>query len=220
MRLNKDNVINAICIFGIVVTICFMLIVTLKFLYGEVIDVAFIKDIFSIGTTLFAALIAISLFNDWKEQHNKQVTNTLALQAYDVFSAFEKNILEFASFLSDIEGLINSYEYDLKYDSLQKEGHLIYVQNVVNKKNEIDITFLSLLSKLKAYSVIKENYINFGERSSFYHDKFVSINEYELEVYSLRDNVNEWESHLIGYRDLAESLKKNEINQLLNDLRV
>ncbi|EXE24165.1 putative membrane protein, partial [Acinetobacter baumannii 1525283] len=34
----------------------------LKYFYGQKIDISFIKDIFSIGATLFAALIAISLF--------------------------------------------------------------------------------------------------------------------------------------------------------------
>lgn len=191
-----------------------------NFLNSSADDISAFGSILGACGAFFAAFVATYLFNDWKEQHNKQVTNTLALQAYDVFSAFEKNIHEFANFLSDMEGLINSYEYELKYDSLQRDGHLIYVQNLVNKKAEMDINFLSLLSKLKAYSLVKDNYINFGERTSLYHDKFVSINAYELEVYSLRDNVNEWESNLVGYRDLAESLKKNEINQLLHDLRV
>ncbi|TPT67731.1 hypothetical protein FJU59_20285, partial [Acinetobacter baumannii] len=68
MRINNDNVVNAICIFAIVVSICFMLTVMLKSFYGEEINISFIKDIFSIGATLFAALIAISLFNDWKDQ--------------------------------------------------------------------------------------------------------------------------------------------------------
>ena len=85
MRITKDNVINAVCIFGIVIAICFMLTVMLKSFYAEKIDVAFIKDIFSIGATLAAALIAISLFTDWKEQHNLQV---LAHEAKEAFSRY------------------------------------------------------------------------------------------------------------------------------------
>ncbi|MBJ8611417.1 hypothetical protein I6M89_04365 [Acinetobacter pittii] len=78
MRINNDNVVNAICIFAIVVSICFMLTVMLKSFYGEQIEISFIKDIFSIGATLFAALIAISLFNDWKDQHNKIIESNSA----------------------------------------------------------------------------------------------------------------------------------------------
>ncbi|HFF5521654.1 TPA: hypothetical protein ACGDYM_003944, partial [Acinetobacter baumannii] len=80
MRLNKDNVINAICIFGIVVSICIMLIIILKSFYYQKIDISFIKDIFSIGATLAAALIAVSLFNDWKEQHNKTILAPEAIE--------------------------------------------------------------------------------------------------------------------------------------------
>ncbi|MDP7700837.1 hypothetical protein QWI84_17735, partial [Acinetobacter baumannii] len=50
----------------------------LKSFYGEEINISFIKDIFSIGATLFAALIAISLFNDWKDQHNKIIESNSA----------------------------------------------------------------------------------------------------------------------------------------------
>ena len=53
-----------------------------------------------------------------------------------------------------------------------------------------------------------------------YHEKFVLINTYELEVYSLRDNLNEWEANLIGYRDLVQLIKNNEIKDLLKDLKV
>ncbi|HEE5426213.1 hypothetical protein [Acinetobacter baumannii] len=85
MRLTKDNVVNAVCIIGIIVSICFMLIVILKSFYAQKIDISFIKDIFSIGTTLAASLIAISLFNDWKEQHNLQVLAHEAKEAFHLF---------------------------------------------------------------------------------------------------------------------------------------
>lgn len=168
----------------------------------------------------FAAFVAAYLFNDWKEQHNKQVTNTLALQAYDEFSKFEKNTLELATYISDLEILIGSYECELDYEALRKDDGLIYIQNVVNKKAELNINFLSLISKLRTYLHVKDQYINFDERQSFYHSKFVSINYYELDSTTLRHDLNEWESNLVGYRDLIQILKKNEINQLLNDLRV
>ncbi|AXX44125.1 hypothetical protein Aba10324_03720 [Acinetobacter baumannii] len=62
-----------------------MLIVILKSFYAQKIDISFIKDIFSIGTTLAASLIAISLFNDWKEQHNLQVLAHEAKEAFHLF---------------------------------------------------------------------------------------------------------------------------------------
>ncbi|HFD2153031.1 TPA: hypothetical protein ACF2EP_001174, partial [Acinetobacter baumannii] len=104
MRLNKDNVVNAICIFGIVVSICFMLIVMLKYFYGQKIDISFIKDIFSIGATLFAALIAISLFNDWKDQHNKQVNSEFIMKFYDDLFDMKAEAISLIGFLMDYTG--------------------------------------------------------------------------------------------------------------------
>ncbi|MDV7704990.1 hypothetical protein [Acinetobacter pittii] len=85
MRLNKDNVINAFCIFSLVIIMCVIIILVLKLFFGQKIDIGFIKDIFSIGSTLAAALIAIALFSDWKEQHNKQI---IAAEAKEVFKIF------------------------------------------------------------------------------------------------------------------------------------
>ncbi|WP_349913095.1 hypothetical protein [Acinetobacter pittii] len=177
-------------------------------------------SIFGAIATLGAAAVAAYLFNDWKEQHNKQVTNTLALQAYQEFSNFEKNTLELATYITDLEVLIHSYECELDYNALYRSGDLIYVQNIVNKKSEMNIIFLSFLSKLRAYINIRERYINFDDRQSFYHSKFLSINKSELESNSLIEDLNEWETNLIGYKDLILILKQNEINQLLIDLKV
>lgn len=104
MRLRKDNIINAICIFGIVISTCMMLIVILKSFYGQTIDISFIKDIFSIGATLAAALIAISLFNDWKEQHNLQILAQEAKEAFHLFH-IQRNVIH--NFKFDIEGIIS-----------------------------------------------------------------------------------------------------------------
>ncbi|HAV2718174.1 TPA: hypothetical protein JH148_003987, partial [Acinetobacter baumannii] len=92
MRLNKDNVINSICIFAMVTAICFMLIVMLKSFYGQVIEITFIKDIFSIGATLFAALIAISLFNDWKVQETFNRTQRLHDEGVDIILKTTKKL--------------------------------------------------------------------------------------------------------------------------------
>lgn len=223
--MTKKNMTYSITVLATILAILIMAIFAIFFKYWG--NVTAIKDSLTILSSFFggfatlgAALIAAYLFNDWKEQHNKQVTNILALQAYDEFSNFEKNTLEFATYISDLEILIGSYESELDYEVLRKDGSLIYTQNIVNKKAALNINFLSLLSKIRTYLHVKDQYINFDEKYSFYHSKFVSINNYELDSTNLRDDLNEWESNLIGYRDLIQILKKNEINQLLNDLRV
>jgi len=126
MRLNKDNVINTICIFGIVIAICFMLIVMLKSFYGKVIDVAFIKDIFSIGSTLFAALIAISLFNDWKEQQKHQNSIQFGIEVYASFKKFDECFTEICNELIYLEyqlkEVLNKNEKNLRFSLLNNSS--------------------------------------------------------------------------------------------------
>ncbi|WP_031380398.1 hypothetical protein [Acinetobacter baumannii] len=176
MRLNKDNVVNAICIFGIVVSICFMLIVMLKYFYGQKIDISFIKDIFSIGATLFAALIAISLFNDWKDQHNKQVNSEFIMKFYDDLFDMKAEAISLIGFLMDYTGLefkekIEQYKEleknniflcKLKDFSMQKLSDLAFIINEddYNKhfKNKIDELGRKLESILLIYNIFLENY--------------------------------------------------------------
>ncbi|WP_455794780.1 hypothetical protein, partial [Acinetobacter baumannii] len=176
MRLNKDNVVNAICIFGIVVSICFMLIVMLKYFYGQKIDISFIKDIFSIGATLFAALIAISLFNDWKDQHNKQVNSEFIMKFYDDLFDMKAEAISLIGFLMDYTGLefkekIEQYKEleknniflcKLKDFSMQKLSDLAFIINEddYNKhfKNKIDELGRKLESILLIYNIFLETY--------------------------------------------------------------
>ncbi|WP_228142898.1 hypothetical protein, partial [Acinetobacter pittii] len=155
MRINKDNVINAICIFGIVVSICFMLIVILKSFYGQEIEISFIKDIFSIGATLFAALIAISLFNDWKELHNKQVQNDFALKTYNQFKKFELALFKANDTFSNLSNIIDWYnEIELPLD----DSKVIEKRNEMNlmfsQVHEAENEFMNFMSQLVDYCVV------------------------------------------------------------------
>lgn len=142
MRLRKDNIINAICIFGIVISTCIMLIVILKSFYGQTIDISFIKDIFSIGATLAAALIAISLFNDWKEQHNLQILAQEAKEAFHIFH-IQRNVIH--NFKFNIEGIIsgeNQVKVSEKTLAIDFQKQLIAAYNV-DKDKMSSFCFLS-----------------------------------------------------------------------------
>ncbi|EHU1403348.1 hypothetical protein A0109_RS06675 [Acinetobacter baumannii] len=191
-----------------------------NFLNSSADDISAFGSILGACGAFFAAFVATYLFNDWKEQHNKQVTNTLALQAYQEFLSFEKNTLELATYISDLEMLIHSYECELDYNTLSRSDDLIYIQNIVNKKSEMNIIFLSFLSKLRAYINIRDRCNIFDEKQTFYYSKFLSINKNDFKSNTLITDLNQWETNLLGYKDLILILKQNEINQLLSDLKV
>lgn len=165
MRLNKDNVINAICIFGIVIAICFMLIVMLKSLYGQVIEVTFIKDIFSIGATLFTALIAISLFNDWKVQETFNRTQRLHDEGVDVILKTTKKLNRLAS---EIE--INRIRFT--EDQLKKHP-LTKVQI-----NKMEIEFSDLVKEIIIY--VQDLTHDIGVKIALDYSKTIRNNDEEL----------------------------------------
>lgn len=68
MKIFRDQIVNTACLFGLVFTLCIILSITLRCFFDNKIDVAFVKDIFSIGTTIFAALLAVALYSDWIDQ--------------------------------------------------------------------------------------------------------------------------------------------------------
>lgn len=56
----------------------------------KVVNVSFVKDVYSGLFTVIAPLIAIYLFNDWKEQHNKTVLSDEAKVLWHKFKSLEK----------------------------------------------------------------------------------------------------------------------------------
>lgn len=108
MRFDKDNIINAFCIFAMVTTICVILVLVLKLFFHQEIDIGFVKDIFSIGSTLAAALIAIALFSDWKEQARHSITKQNIEDILRIFSLSKNNLRTGISIITDIN-MINEY---------------------------------------------------------------------------------------------------------------
>lgn len=57
-------------------------------------------------------------------------------------------------FISHLQDLRSSYEnYELTWEILNKDGNTIYIQNIGSKKDELDLSFYRLMSKLKNYYI-------------------------------------------------------------------
>lgn len=168
MRLNKDNVINAFCIFCLVTIMCVIIILVLKLFFGQKIDIGFIKDIFSIGSTLAAALIAIALFSDWKEQHNKQVNSDFIMKFYDDLFNMKADAISIIGFLIDYSSLefeekIKQYEElkknnihlcELKDFSIQKLSDLAFIINEDDYNTHFETKIDELDKKLESLLLI------------------------------------------------------------------
>lgn len=76
----------------------------LFYLYGDLKDALSDTASFFGGiATLVAAYIATQLFNDWREQHNKQIMNTFGLKVYEKYLKFEDALYSAQDTLSDLK---------------------------------------------------------------------------------------------------------------------
>jgi hypothetical protein len=93
-------------------------------------------------TTLIAAYIASRLFNDWKEQHNKQVLAFEAKQLHLDLSRFMRSIAEFEV----TKNIINPYYFDSTPIRHQ-------FQNLDNAHQKLAITLLDFMDLSKQYKI-------------------------------------------------------------------
>lgn len=217
MRINKDNVINAICIFGIVVSICFMLIVMLKSFYGQEIEISFIKDIFSIGATLFAALIAISLFNDWKEQHNKQVQNDFALKTYNQFKKFELALFKANDTFSNLSNIIDWFnEIELPLDDSKVVEKRNEMNLMFSQVHEAEYEFKNFMSQLVDYCVVTNQGDEFLIiQKDLYRQFFKFYNNEDELSYSSYNQF--WQNYSYLFEEYL-SLRTNTYEKVIKDI--
>lgn len=74
-------------IVGIVlISITYLLTDYSKTVEAKIVNISFIKDIYSMVFTIFATFIAVHLFNDWRVQHNKTVISNEAQRTLKIFN--------------------------------------------------------------------------------------------------------------------------------------
>ncbi len=184
MCFNKDNVINAFCIFSIVTIMCVILTLTLKLFFRETIDIGFIKDIFSIGSTLAAALIAVALFSDWKDQAKHSLSKQNIEDILKVFSITKKNLRSGISIIIDLN-MINEYAiFKERYKNISFTENmnllieLDYRFKILDKMNKDDINLFENFAEIERHF----NYLNqlFVEISLSYNSYYETL-KFELE---------------------------------------
>lgn len=178
MRVNKDNLVNGVCIFSMTIVSCLMLIVILKSFYGQTIDISFIKDIFSIGTTLAAAMVAIALFSDWKEQHNKSIEVQMAFAMVDKFEIFDEQI-------TLVYGPIAT-AFDIQDQTLIKMAVDDFKKNKQAKILEIRVSFLKLSAAIEKFYSLTNDYE--AVRSHVYSCKSI-IRDFSNNCLSIDENL-------------------------------
>lgn len=222
--MNRSAIIFSTYVAIIIISILILSTVAMILCYWG--DVNAFKDcvniivgIFSGLTTLGAAIIAAYLFNDWRDQHNKQVQNSLALQVFSAFSIFEKNLREFSLYLSHLEDLRSSYDsYEMTWDLINRNGEIIYIRDVQSKKDEMDLNFYALIDQLRNFYVFSNDLKQYEESYNRYYDKFIDINRSSLPIYTPIDQLVDYKTKYIGYTDLKNMIDSLEIKKIITNL--
>jgi hypothetical protein len=129
-----------------------------------------LKEAFSITAsffggiaTLVAAYIAAQLFNDWRVQHNKQITNEFALKTYNFFSKFEESIFKLQNIFGELTECIDfTDEQPLSLEDpavkLKKDEITLFFNQIKICKSNYEL-FLNQLADYSIMSNKEEHYI-------------------------------------------------------------
>ena len=182
----RDNVVTGICIFAITLACCLIVSLSLKGMYGDEINISFVKDIFSIGATVFTGAIAIYLFNGWKEQHKATIHKEQIYKALENLSALLTNLYQVRNIINKIEKIISSKSY-------------IYEPNLIKiKSKKLDDLLFDIHTHINNYQILKKT----NKLDTYYFDfeklylqipliLDTLIDKYKNYCNVLQDNINE-----------------------------
>ncbi len=181
MRLNKDNVINSFCIFVLVTTMCVIITIVLKLFFGQKIEIGFVKDIFSIGSTLAAALIAVALFSNWKDQAKHSLSRQNIEDILQTFSIAKKKLRFGITVLRDMNEIDNYAIFKERYKNLDfTEDSNILTQldfrfKILDSLDNDNFKFFEIFAEIDRHFV-EINYL-FIELSSIYTNYYHILKE-------------------------------------------
>lgn len=110
----------------------------------------------------FAVFVAAYLFNDWKEQHNKQVQNDFALKTYNQFKKFELALFKANDTFSNLSNIIDwNNEIDLPLDDSKVKESQNEMNLMFSQVHEAEYEFKNFMSQLVDYCVVTNQGDNF-----------------------------------------------------------
>lgn len=178
MKLANDQVVNAACLFAIVFTLCLIVSITLYFFLGTKIDASFVKDIFSIGSTLFIGLLGIALYTDWRIQ-----------KQYDLEKVNAEEIIENFTKLN-----LHIHQNYYSLIPLKKINERFIAVNDFDKYKNIDLSYELNLLRLKFNNLNSILLVQINE--DFFNDLEIKIQVLKLSFERIEDEYKKYYSLL------------------------
>ncbi|MDC5602461.1 hypothetical protein OFM92_05870 [Acinetobacter baumannii] len=227
--MNKNVVVYSISVSVILLTILIWSIFGILFKYWG--DITPIKDslstisgIFGGLTTLGAAIIAAHLFNDWRDQHNKSVSNEYAKKVLESYDRLSISILDFKLKHTDLEANIFPFLVSTQLLDNVEDEYLPKIEGIKRTANTIKTNFEFFIRNLKHYHLLIEDTKASIIKIKILEDSFEKITDINNSVL-IPTNEFEKFTYLCGnayeeYFRLQNLIDNNEINKILKSLKV
>ncbi|WP_154650752.1 hypothetical protein [Acinetobacter gerneri] len=137
----------------IVISITYLLFDYNKQMSTMTVNISYIKDIYSIIFAIFAPFIAIYLFSDWKEQHNKQI---IADEAKKLLISIDKDIYFLANLKATLEMKDQKKTLFQEYDDSVSNSVRNFMQN--HNLNDEQGYLVSELANILEFEKIRKEY--------------------------------------------------------------
>lgn len=186
-----------------------------------------VKDGLGFAASCIAPIIAILLFNDWREQHNKQVRNEFALKVFNQYEKFAKEVEQAGYILIEIEYLLPEESRDKNEPNCIPIplSDPIYIENkelflkFSRQEEQIQIEFSSLLDTFRYFGIVTNQIRNMSPWLKQIISEFEKIHDEENQTYGevlqFIDISNHTYNSYIAIRDnIAVNINQNILEQL------
>lgn len=179
--------------------------------FSEVLDKSFSVSIgfFGGAATLTASYIATLLFNDWREQHNKNIDVAFINQILRNFEDFDLMFSRQYIFFQDL-----FYEMQDSKVQLEVDRRKLVYEDLKAHLPELHISFLTLTRSIQTLAIINNNFIDTVDSLKVYKSAFRDFKQKVLDSGNQQTHPN----ILIifhAFRDFQDSLVKLERNFII-----
>lgn len=179
--------------------------------FSEVLDKSFsvLIGVFGGAATLTAAYIASLLFNDWKEQHNKNIDVAFINQILRNFEDFDLMFSRQYIFIQDLY-----YEMQDSKTQLEIDRRKLVYEDLKTHLPELHISFLTLTRSIQTLAIINNNFIDTVDSLKVYKSAFRAFKQKVLDS----GNQQTYPNILIiihAFRDFQDSLVELERNFII-----
>lgn len=216
-ELKKKLYEDVACIGLWIIAITLLILFIAKYFFGQCIDISLLKDVFSISATVFAALVAVLLFTDWRIQKNFELKYERLNNIISSLSELRADIILLRNDILKLETVKNNLEHSPSilehrnpkvFSTLLKINGSIFVYSKLTKDEELNTLYNSFE---------KMCFIIFGLNEKIVKDTYKNYLENAYKNNIIKDQDIEFGR---PYNNNEKLILKNDIESVKNILSI